>query len=308
MTTREDEYYEGYGCAHLGSWLSFTPRGLSHCCIAYGAAAEPAVPGEYSGGPFDRAAYFASVKEYVKNNQQRKGPCRGCVYLRMGRYAAGFTQFKFIGLNHFVDNAAEPPYDVVPCLQELHDGQMLAKNAFISLESGEASRYPHLVGLGDFIIRNNYGARFNTNALSFSGDIADILRDGRKLRYAQLTLKNATPETYRNATGSDGFPLIVENAVRYSQLTERGSVVLRYVLPLASMNGVEYAGFLQLASDVRRRFVRIAPDVDQYVGNRAEYMKSATPFIRDLTHDLKKMDVDVKYSIFTPDELASIKE
>jgi sulfatase maturation enzyme AslB (radical SAM superfamily) len=303
------------GC-HLNlARFDFAHDGINHCCTGVGSAAVPRVF-SFKGGEFPFDAYLGSAGEYIQNNLRGEGPCKGCSFLRQGRFSTRFRGFNYISINnwsrcqlncYYCDQGKAGwrknrivPYDPLPAIKSLYETGRILKGCQIDFGGGDPSVYEHLGGILDYILPRSFTCHINTNAVVFSKDIA------KALSHEALTLSISpdagTAENYRKVKGQDLFDKVAENVGRYSGI---GRVNLKYNITPHACSPEDIRGFVDILKKSRIHSVKISPELHAYKAGDPDYRK-VLDFARDIFRAVRQVHAHIELPFWTSGDAAFI--
>ena len=254
---------------------------------------------------FDRSKSFEeSCTNYIRKrkyylNQAAKGEvplyCANCPYLeKRDELGDADNSVEFISfavtascnLECVYCTAVEPKlranlfYDAkgygelfVQLISQLHEKNVIGKNAHISFAGGEISIHPVKEKFFQFAKAHpEYRYSFLSNCVIYDSSISQILQIDEK-NFVMCDIDAGTRDTYALIKGHDYFDAVIESIKKYRSY---GKVVLKYIIiPYFNTSERDYDGTLELLKQFDIKSMILSWDVqrqyDSYLERRALY-------------------------------------
>lgn len=228
----------------------------------------------------------------VADDRQRHftAGCAQCANFQMGDFALG-AQISYVNLSMYPapcqsrcvycgvcrepqTKASEAAYEKLFEILELAERcGILSQDATWQVSSGEIAIHPYR----DRIMRlvKEKRAVFYTNCMKYDEAVAQNLHDNPKSAI-NLSIDAGTPETWKRIKMVDNFEAVLENLMRYHQMSSGpGQITMKYIV-LPDVNDVyeDYAALMEILKGLQVKHLTLSRDTRRkYHMSREDHTK-----------------------------------
>lgn len=229
---------------------------------------------------FSVEKYYEAVYRVLKKMQSDDFPCRKCSHCKKKKF---FFQpiggLVTINTSMYCDNSCiycighfgceGEGYDPLPMLKPFVEQGLFGKEVLFDWGGGEPTKNIFYEDAVEYLSEQGYKQRFNTNAIDFSPNTYNALKNGRGM--ARISVDSGSKSGYLLVKGTDNYERVWENIERYCGISN--NVFIKYNICNYNSDIEEIDEFLLNCTKRRVKNIIISAEARSY-----QPIKNAGPF------------------------------
>lgn len=201
-------------------------------------------------------------------------------------------------------NKTFKPYDVIPTLISLRDGNVLLPNCEIDINGGEVAEYPRqeLQKYIYFALKSNSPMGILSSGVKYSKEIEDaLIYADTKL---MISVDSGQESTYKKIKRVNAFHNVWKNLKKYIKATQKNpksKVTIKYIIvPGINDNLIEAKAFIKKCEEVKCKHIAFSIEMNY---KKRHYYEKATGSLRETIlyfNNCKNIYKDIDFK-FTPE-------
>ncbi|SCW31800.1 Radical SAM superfamily protein [Lachnospiraceae bacterium C10] len=219
---------------------------------------------------FTPLLYRQRIDELIVANNSKCPVCSGCSNLIEGFRKSKkidiitinpmyFCQCRCVYCGNFRGDH-HSLYDPLPIIKSFIDEGMISDNCLFDWGGGEPTISEQFEEIFQFLLKNGYMQRVNTNAIEISDIVLNHMDN--ELVSLRISLDSGNADTYLSTKGRNMFNRVVENIKRYRSKSE--NILLKYVITNTNSDEKSIEDFIRLSADMGIRAICIDTDMLSY--------------------------------------------
>lgn len=227
----KDSELEGkmvWRCTSVGQRINFDGHGYSFC--HFFEVGKQSIPGVKELTP---ERYYEAVYNKIIENEDPTSPCRKCSQCKHEEYHRKPIVFVTVCTSSYcnsncvycgVNGKEGDGYNPIKYLKQFHTARLFDTSCLFDWGGGEPTLNPFFEETVDWINRQGYRQRINTNAIIFSEATNRALIE--KKASLRISIDAGSREVFRRVKGNEYYDTVWENVKKYA--TVSNEVYLKY--------------------------------------------------------------------------------